>query len=327
MRVIDAGTTSAVRSQSLWHALADCVRPGDPPTLSFARPDEPYVCLGYHRDPAELDLTHCRRAGLPVYRRMIGGGPVYLDSDQVFFQLSLPAAAVRGSRAAALRRLLAPAVEALREVGVAAHLDRTGEVTVGGAKVCGHGAGQIGAGVVIVGNLIQRFDHDAAAQVLSVAPDVRPLLTDLMRRHVRATAVDVTHWKHAMVRAYAAHLDAQPRPAEPTGPERRAAERFDDLLRRPDFVAGQPRPRASVRTVKVRAGVWIHDWTSSPRRIVVAVAGGQVAHSWGEGTDAAAAAGLRGLAVSTAAARIAASLAAPDLARAIDRANTEVAAA
>lgn len=327
MRVIDAGTASAVRSQSLWHALAGCVRPGDPPTLSFVRPDEPYVCLGYHRDPAELDLIHCERAGLPVYRRMIGGGPVYLDSGQVFFQLSLPAAAVRGSRAVALRHLLAPAVAALREVGVDAQLDASGEITVGHAKVCGHGAGQIESGVVVVGNLIQRFDHEAAARVLSVAPDVRRLLFDLMSRHVRATAVDVAHWKDAMVRAYAAHLDAEPHPTEPTGTERRAAERFDDLLRRPDFVAGDPGPKGSVRTVKVRSGVWIHDWTSAPRRIVVAVVGGRVAHSWGEGTDADAAAGLRGLAATTAGARIAASLAAPDLARAIDRANTEVAAA
>ncbi|HVE27112.1 MAG TPA: hypothetical protein VNC22_17015 [Sporichthya sp.] len=326
MRVVDVGTTSGLRSQSIWHALAESARPGDAPTLSFVRPAEPYVCLGYHRDLRELDLDHCERAGLPVYRRLIGGGPVYLDPDQIFFQLSLPAAAVRGSRAAALRALLGPAVRALRDVGVDAQLDRFGEICVGEAKVCGHGAGQIGDGVVVVGNLIRRFDHVAAARVLSVAADVRPLLICLMRRHIEPTPVEVDAWKAAMVRSYAEHLRCAPAPAAPTAAEWTAVDRFDARLARPDFVAGAERAPGTVRTVKVRAGVWVHDWTASDGRLVVAVADGLVTHSWGEGGVAGAASGLRGLPVATARARIS-SFPAPDLARAIDRANTEVVAA
>lgn len=326
MRVIDVGTTTGIRSQSVWHALAQCAGPGDVPTLSFVRPADPYVCLGYHRDPRELDLEHCARHRLPVYRRMIGGGPVYLDAEQVFFQVSLPALAVRGSRANAMRGLLAPAVRALRQLGVQAQLDRLGEIVVGEAKVCGHGAGQIGDGVVVVGNLIRRFDHVAATRVLALAADVRPLLICLMRRHVEPTPVDVEAWKDAMVRAYAEQLQARPVHAELTATEQLAADRFDRLLARPDFVAGDARPAGPVRTVKVRAGVWVHDWTAPDRRIVLAVADGRITHSWGEGGDAGTATGLRGLTVATARGRIAA-LAAPDLQRALDRANTEVAAA
>ena len=110
LRVIDFGRVTPLRSQTLWHAVGYGVSAGQPATLSFARPSTPYVCLGYHRDPAELDERYCREHGLPVYRRMVGGGPVYLDDRQLFFQICLPARLVSPARRDALRTLLTPAV-------------------------------------------------------------------------------------------------------------------------------------------------------------------------------------------------------------------------
>ena len=39
---------------------------------------------------------------------MVGGGPVYLDADQLFFQICLPARAVPAASRQALRVLLEP---------------------------------------------------------------------------------------------------------------------------------------------------------------------------------------------------------------------------
>ncbi|MGH8993738.1 MAG: lipoate--protein ligase family protein, partial [Acidimicrobiia bacterium] len=181
---------SPLRSQTLWHAIAHGVSEGAPPTLSFMRPSRPYVCLGYHRRREEADLAACADAGLPVFRRMVGGGVVYLDADQQFFQVTVPAASVPPARDAALRKLLLPAVAAFRAAGVPAELDDDGEITVGEAKVCGHGAGQIGDAVVVVGNLIERFDHEAAASVLRLEADARAEALRLMRRFVTATPAD-----------------------------------------------------------------------------------------------------------------------------------------
>ena len=128
LRIIDFGQVSPLRSQTAWHAVAYGVSEGAPATLSFARPSHPYVCVGYHRDLAEVDRDYCRRHGLPVYRRMVGGGPVYLDSGQLFFQVTLPATAVSPSRVEALRVLLAPAVTAFQAAGVDARLDDDGEI-------------------------------------------------------------------------------------------------------------------------------------------------------------------------------------------------------
>lgn len=322
MRVIDFGRVSALRSQTEWHALCRAVAPGDGPTLSFARPASPYVCLGYHRDVTEVDTDYCGAAGLPVYRRMVGGGPVYLDPDQLFFQITLPARTVAPRRATALAELLRPAVAALRRLGVDAELDRYGEISVGPAKVCGHGAGQLGDGVAVVGNLITAFDHERATRVLRLDETVRGEVARLMRRHVVATPVETSAWKAAMVTAYAAHFGSTPQAGAVSGVHRRQRDRMDALLGRPDFVAGQPRPPRPVRTVKVRAGVWVHDWQGSGRRVVLGIVGGLVESVAGDAPDT-----LRGLPLDQAREELARDPETVALAAAIGAANTEVAAA
>lgn len=257
MRILDFGDVAPVRSQSCWHALARCVRPGDPPTLSFVRPVAPYVCLGYHRRAEEVDLAWCAAQGLPVLRRMVGGGPVYLDADQWFFQITLPARELIGRRDRVLSGLLAPAVAALRSLGIDARLDEHCEISVGEAKVCGHGAGQIGDGVAVVGNLITGFDHARATRVLSLPREQRPIIENLMRRHVSSTAVDPGEWKDAMIASYAHHFDADPARSSPSAAETAEAERLDAVLGSPEFVHAADRTLPAARTVKIRGGVHV----------------------------------------------------------------------
>jgi lipoate-protein ligase A len=320
--VIDFGRVPALRSQTVWHGLTRAVLPDAGPTLSFVRPDAPYVCLGYHRDIAEVDSPWCAAQGLPVYRRMVGGGPVYLDADQLFFQISLPARRIVARRSSALADLLRPAVAALRAVGVDAELDRYGEISVGEAKVCGHGAGQVGDGVVIVGNLITGFDHDRATRILHLDGEVRGEVLRLMRRHVVATPVDPAAWQAAMVRAYSEHFGTSAAAGEMTEHERGQRDRMDALLGSAEFVAGAPRPLRAVRTVKVRAGVWVHDWQVSGRRVVLGVAGGVVETVTGDLPEQ-----LLGLPLAAAREELARDPETAALAAAIGAANTEVAAA
>ncbi len=285
MRTMDFGMVAAVRSQSVWHALAATRAAGDEPVLSFVQPAEPYVCLGYHRDLAEVDTDYCAAAGLPVLRRMVGGGPVYLDSDQHFFQITLPAGAVPGRRSTALTALLAPAVTALRSLGVPVELDTFGEITLDGAKVCGHGAGQIEGGVTVVGNLITRFDHEQATRVVRLSDLLRAEVRPLMTSYVTSTPVDAAAWKRAMVAAYAEHFGQPARPSAMTSTEAAAVEDYDVLLVDPEFVAGPARPARSVRTIKIRAGVWVLEYlperTSERDHVVLTVADGIVQRAVG----------------------------------------------
>lgn len=277
LRVLDFGTVSPLRSQTSWHALGYGPADEGQATLSFARPQSPYVCLGRHRAYSELAQGTVDRLGLPVLRRMAGGGPVYLDPQQLFFQVSLPASALPPRRDLALARLLAPAAAALRRLGVAAVLDDRGEISRAGAKVCGHGAVQIEGHVIVVGNLIGGFDHDRASQILAVAsPATTQEVRRLMERYVTATPVDPNAWRAAMVDEYAAALDAVPFKGRLRVDEQRALTRLDAVFASNGWVRQVDRPTPEVRTIKVRAGVWVHEWAHDGGATVLSVTDGRV---------------------------------------------------
>jgi len=277
MRVLDFGRVSPLRSQTLWHALSYGVSAGAPPTLSFARPDSPYVCVGYHRSLEEVDLEACSAVGWPVYRRMVGGGPVWLDDGQLFFQITVPARSVSAFRGEALRDLLTPAVAAFQAAGVDARLDDSLEIVVGDRKICGHGAGQIDDAVVVCGNLIQRFDHAAATTALRLpSPEMREDVERLMRRYVAATPVDASAFRTAAVEAYAAALGLDAVDGELTDVERQYVEDLDAKFTDSDWRAGPRRPARAAAHVKVRAGVWAFEVSQHSTRAVISVVDGTV---------------------------------------------------
>lgn len=261
LRVIDAGHVCALRSQALWHGIADAMSPGDDPVLSFCRPSEPYVCVGYHRSLEELDLDVCKELGLPVLRRQIGGGPVYLDSDQLFFQLTLPADAAPAGVRRLYQRLLEPAATALRWLGVRAELASTNDIVADGRKISGTGAGQIGDAVVVVGNVMFGFPHERMARVLRLPDDdMRRECLRLMRAHVGALPrLNERSFKSALRRAYETTLRRLAL-TDTTHPREGAAiahweRQLSDLA----WIVGPTLPPAAGRQVKVCAGTWIFD--------------------------------------------------------------------
>src|SRR5579871_2404656 len=87
VRLLELGAISWLRTQAVYHALAELMTEETPDTLILARTEEPYVCVGYHQSlNAVLDEAACRFAGLPIVRRRVGGGTTYLDKNQPFYQ-------------------------------------------------------------------------------------------------------------------------------------------------------------------------------------------------------------------------------------------------
>lgn len=279
LRVIDSGAASALQSQTIWHALAYGVSETGQATLSFVQPAAPYVCLGYHRALEELDLGFCAAAGLPVFRRMVGGGPVYLDDDQLFFQIILPVREVPMVRAVALERLLLPAVQAFRECGVDASL-RDGEICVGDRKICGHGAGQIADAVVVCGNLIGGFDHECATRILRL-PDlaIRTEVERMMRRYVLATPAPMADFKAALISAYAAAFEWTPEPGEMSTVERAELVRLDREFVTSEWVTGQIPSRGPTIRIKIREGVRVARAQRGDTTLLVSSVAGTVVHA------------------------------------------------
>jgi lipoate---protein ligase len=277
LRVIDFGSQPPLRSQTLWHALAYGVSAGGPATLSFVRPSSPYVGIGYHRRLEEVDRAACERAGLPIFRRMVGGGPVYLDADQLFFQVIRPAGTVTAPGPRAMRQLLEPAVLAFRDVGIPATIEDSGDIVAGPAKISGTGGGQIAAAAVAVGNVIERFDHDRAAAILAVDDEaVRAEALRLMRNHVQQTPVDTDAFKAALVRRCTEHLGAEPVDGTLSEAESHSLAELDARFCDPAWTEGPARPAPPARQIKVRAGVWVFGAQAGPTRVVGAVVDGRV---------------------------------------------------
>ncbi len=275
LRVIDFGTVTPLRSQTLWHAIASGVSAGGPPTLAFCRPGGRYVSIGFHRSIDELDPEMCGPTGLAVFRRMVGGGPVYIDPGQLFFQMVVPADWATARRGETIRRLLEPAVAAFRDVGIPASFDD--EIVLGDRKICGHAGGQIGGALVAVGNVIDSFDHAAAASIVRApAPEARDEYLRQMRRFVAATPTDFDAFVAAATHRYADAFALDPFPGDLDATERRELDRLDRLFVDPEWVGGVEGRRRPWWRVKVTSKVWVTHARIDALRVTAAFREGRV---------------------------------------------------
>lgn len=186
VRLLDLGEVSPLRSQAVYHGLAMAMTQDSPDTIALLSPAAPYFCVGFHQNPAEeLDLAWCERQGYPVLHRKIGGGTVYLDRNQLFYQVIVHRRRAPFRVDAIYRTFLRAPVETLRAFGLDASLRAANELEVGGRRIAGTGGGQIGDAMVVTGNILFDFDSDAMARAWRVPSEAfRRLAADGLRRYV-----------------------------------------------------------------------------------------------------------------------------------------------
>ena len=169
MDLYNLGKVSWQESQLLYHALAYLGREA----LVLLSPSEPYVCIGFHQEAeVEVDMAFCQEKNIPVFRREVGGGAVYLDGNQFFFQLIVNEdnPLIPARKETFYQKFLQPVVDTYREIGIAAEYKPINDVLAGTRKISGTGVGEIGNSVVFVGNLILDFNYEMMSRVLKV-PD------------------------------------------------------------------------------------------------------------------------------------------------------------
>ncbi len=169
MHLYDLGSVTWTDSQLIYHALPRLYREA----LVLLSPASPYVCIGYHQDlKREVDVEFCRDHQIPIFRREVGGGGVYLDNDQLFYQLIIHKdnALVPTGKTAFYRKFLAPPIETYREMGIQAEYKPVNDIVTEKRKISGNGAAEIGDYLILVGNLILDFNYEMMSKVLRV-PD------------------------------------------------------------------------------------------------------------------------------------------------------------
>jgi lipoate-protein ligase A len=169
IRVLDFGCVSPVASQAIYHGIADALRAEDAPVVTLCSPTDPYICIGALQDVRlEVDEAYCRLRGLPVLRREIGGGAVYLDRNQLFYHFVFP----RHRAPAASLDLYPWFIEAVlrtyRGLGIAARYRPLNDIHVDGRKIGGTAAAWIGEATVLGGSFLFDFDGATMARCLKV---------------------------------------------------------------------------------------------------------------------------------------------------------------
>ena len=169
MELYTLGKIPWEETQLLYHSLALLGREA----LCLVSPATPYVCIGYHQDlEQEVDLEFCRAHDIPIFRREVGGGAVFLDGNQLFFHLILkhdnPIAPKRID--AFYQKFLKPVIAVHHRIGLQVEYKPVNDLIFQNRKISGTGAAEIGDSIVLVGNLILDFDYETMARVLKI-PD------------------------------------------------------------------------------------------------------------------------------------------------------------
>ena len=245
IRLLDLGTVPPLRSQTCYHAAAQALCESSPDTIIFVSPSDPYVCVGFHQElEKEVDVAYCRSRGLPVFRREVGGGAVYLDGNQVFVQWVFHPSSLPAGIEDRFRLYIEPLVLTYRELGIEAVERPVNDIQVRGKKIGGTGAGRIGSAEVVVGSLMFDFDKAAMARVLKVPSEkmrdkVFQSLEQYMTtiREQTGRMPDRQDVKDLYVRHCADVLGAQIVPGEWTADEDARARGYDELFVSPDWLS------------------------------------------------------------------------------------------
>ncbi len=263
VRLLDLGFVSALRSQTLYHAVAESVSKGSPDTINILSPAEPYVCIGMHQElENEVDLEYCRTHNLPVYRRQVGGGAVFLDKNQIFYQVMFHKDHAPANVNEIYEKFLKAPIETYRAFGINAVYRPINDIQVDNKKIGGTGAATIGNCTVVVGSIILDFDYKAMSKVLKVPDEkfrdkvyktMETYLTTMKRELDEVPPRDEI--KKMLIKKFEESLDIELVEGKLTDEEMKLVEEFDKKFQSYEWLHKVSREKHGFRDVKISEGV------------------------------------------------------------------------
>jgi len=219
-RLLDLGPIAPIETQINYDMIAQGITEGESEnTLIICWPAKPLVSLGYFQEiEADLDTKFCQENDIFYTRRMVGGGGVYLDNGQMFYQLigrkDSPTTPKRIDDYYA--KFLEAPVQAYKNLGIPAEFKPVNDIIANGKKISGNGAGDIGDARILVGNMIFDFNFDMMVKVLKVpdekfrdkvAQSLRERMSTIL--HETGSMPDRTKVKEDLIRLYEETLDIE----------------------------------------------------------------------------------------------------------------------
>lgn len=142
----------------------------------------PTLMLGRYQSAAsELDLDYATRHGIPVVRRLTGGGAIYADSGSWQFSF------IRRESGSGIdfARFSEPVLTALREIGLNVSMSERNDLMIDGRKFCGNAQCHSNGRVLHHGSIL--FDANLNEMVRCLRVDDEKLFTKgirSIRQHV-----------------------------------------------------------------------------------------------------------------------------------------------
>lgn len=295
-RLVNLGARDGYFIQTVYEAVAKSVGSGkQPPTVNLVYPSKPYVCVGVHQLPdLEVDVEYCRENGIPIVRRQVGGGAVYLDGNQHFYHVILPRShrLAQASVRKFFENLLKPVVCFYKSYGLNASYKPVNDVVINGRKASGNGAATLHDSVVLIGNVILDFDAERAARVLRVPDEkLRSHLVSSMKEWVTSLRKELGYTPprdeviNRLVSCFEAELNVKLEEGVLSAEEVEEAARLSEKFRNPEWLYAVAYGREDIvkrydpseRLVKIREGHYVlyldHREEKTIRLVVEAVEG------------------------------------------------------
>jgi lipoate---protein ligase len=268
IRVLDFGFVPPITSQAIYHGIADALAADDAPVITLCSPTDPYICVGALQDVRlEVDEAYCRSRGLPVLRREIGGGAVYLDRNQFFYHFVFPRHRAPATALDLFPWFIEPVLRTYHRFGIDAVFRPINDIHVDGRKIGGTAAAWIGEATVLGGSFMFDFDGATMARCLKVPSEKfrDKLATSLADYITTMTRLLGEVPSRALVRQrylaeVAGWLAEQVRESDPTPAERAAIAARERSMADPAFVYRFGR-RSIASGVKVAADMHLTEGT------------------------------------------------------------------
>ncbi len=172
-RLLEFDGLPGSESQTVYHTVGLAMERYDniENTIIICWPEDPVVCVGYHQIiEEEVDVEYCKKNKIPIVRRPLGGGAVYLDSGQLFYQIigRLDNKKLPKNVAELYQKVLRAPIETYKAIGINAEYAPVNDIQAEGKKISGNGAAEVGGGRILTGNLIFDFNFDEMVKILKV---------------------------------------------------------------------------------------------------------------------------------------------------------------
>jgi lipoate-protein ligase A len=188
-RWVDLGAVDGPTMVNVFVAVAGSVGSSKaPPTVIWLYPGAPFANVGFHQDAdREIDLEYCRQRGIPVVRRVVGGGAILDGPWEQDYMVIVPAGSpgTTGGIPEFYEHYLRPVQGMLSRLGIRAERSGVNDLAVGGRKISANGALFLDGSWVFVGDVLLDLDLESMNRILRVPDEkFRGKLAQNLDRHL-----------------------------------------------------------------------------------------------------------------------------------------------